>query len=413
MNKDAILDENADRPSENEEPQGEDELDVDEDAGDDSAVLPVMGYRQFRKRYDARDYHMTKAAAAQPKSIKVSKVSVLSRCLHPPINVLQCNGCKRARIIPFCVLDYEAPNSKCLRCKHNRIVPCDHTNRPHAEELTTFPPLKSMISEEVVDDDDDDEDEDDEARSILSERRSSRTSSRASKPPARKSKRKDDDADEKRSSAVKTRSKVSKTKGKAPLSVSPEPQAPKPDIPTLDFEKLLTYNREQRMGKYFAYAEAVISRIEADLDNTRNRVETQIGEMRRNMQEVARLEYRRGKQDERSAKDAQVAEERARTRRTKSSRHSVDTADQDAEDEEGGVSDIHNPCRLANLDPQMLKNTRKTRRTIRNRRRRSRAVIRTARPALRWWFLPPNVFLYRRRRQKLVLKKGNKGNRNI
>jgi hypothetical protein len=32
---------------------------------------------------------------------------------------------------------------------------------------------------------------------------------------------------------------------------------------------------------------------------------------------------------------------------------------------------------------------------------------------LRWWFLPPNVFLYRRRRQKLVLKKGNKGNRNI
>ncbi|KAF8344694.1 hypothetical protein F5887DRAFT_1075114 [Amanita rubescens] len=298
---------------ENEEPEGEDELQDDPDAEDDSQVLPTMDYHDFVKRYNGRDYHLTRAATLQSDSVK-------------------CHACKKGRVIPFCVLDIQSPKTKCLRCKRNRIAPCDNTDHAYDEEVTTFPPMKKLHSAETIEEEVDD---DDEARSILSERRSSRMP----KPSAKKTKRMEEDDDDddvkpKHSFTIKTRSKASKSKSKPPRSTSPDPQLPKIDIPTLNFEKLRTYSREQRMGKYAAYTEAVISRVEADLDNTRNRIEAQVGEMRRNLQEVARLEYRRGKQDERDAADARAAEERARSRRDKSSRKSVDTVDQDIEDDE-------------------------------------------------------------------------------
>ncbi len=98
------------------------------------------------------------------------------------------------------------------------------------------------------------------------------------------------------------------------------------------------------MGKYFAYAEGVISHVQAELElerrqaeaqyqRTCQRIEAQLGEMRRTLQEIARFEYRRGKQDANDAKAYKQTQDKSHSRPRKNSRRSAEVIEDNEEDE--------------------------------------------------------------------------------
>ena len=193
--------------------------------------------------------------------------------------------------------------------------------------------MKNQQSIKEEDDQDEDEDQDldeYEARSILSPRYSSRTL----KPNAKKRKR-DEASDEEqiapRRPMTRARAKAKSSTPKPNLKNKKHP-TPGPSntaisaAPQLDLQQTPSMDRDFRVGKYFSFGEGLTPQLNAALE-----------EMCCGMQEIARMEYQRGRRDEREVWENGEREVRKGATRSKKIRHARDESDDDTDGSEGKV----------------------------------------------------------------------------
>ena len=188
------------------------------------------------------------------------------------------------------------------------------------QDLTRFPPIQSQheVKEEEHQDENDDVDlEEHEAKSVFSHRRSAKKRKRNQASDH-------EDEDPKRPmtrARTKAKSSTSKPKVEMPRNTTPEPSnrgLAAPQIPV--------YNSDFRMGKYMWFGESVSAQINSRLEY-----------MCRGMQEIARIEYHRGRRDEREACENGKQEIRMDARSTNKTRRARDDSEEDAEGSDGKV----------------------------------------------------------------------------
>ena len=250
-------------------------------------LYPVMNVTDFKNRYEADGIHLARAATRQDRNVKVW---LLISCSEP---VPQCTHCQKARKFSFCVLDYTSPACKCLRCIKNCLTPCTNENKMLQDckpNLTRFPRIQNqreVKEEEDQDENDYDDLEEYEAGPVFSECRSTM----APRPSAKKRKHNQTSDHEDQGlkhpmtrARTKAKSSTPKANAKMPRNLTPEPSN------SLAAPQIPVHNSDFRMGKYFWFREGVSPQINSILED-----------MCRGMQEIAHIEYHRGRRDERGA----------------------------------------------------------------------------------------------------------------